>query len=157
EAGRPPSESEDPAAADRAPFVKICGITESGGLRAAIRAGADAIGLNFVPGTRRALEVEEAAAPPVEARSLRHARTGGQSPVIVGIFSDVSAAEVREISQRVGLEAVQLSGREDPAFLAQIPLPVVKVVHLNDAPSGGEYHAEKLADGAVAKARAYLA
>ena len=46
----------------RAPFVKICGITEPAGLDAAIAAGADAIGLNFVPGTPRALDEAEAAA-----------------------------------------------------------------------------------------------
>jgi tryptophan synthase beta chain len=156
EAARPPSPAEDPAAADREPFVKICGITESGGLRAAIRAGANAIGLNFVPGTRRALHVEEAAALAAEARLLRNAADGAGSPVIVGIFADRPATEIREISQRVGLEAVQLSGREHPAFLAQIPLPVVKVLHLSDAPSGGDYHAEKVADAVVGDARGYL-
>ncbi len=72
EAGRPPSAAEDPAAADRTPFVKICGITESGGLRAAIGAGADAIGLNFVPGTRRALERRRGSS----RWRTRHARFG---------------------------------------------------------------------------------
>jgi tryptophan synthase beta chain len=157
EAGRPPSFAEDPAAEDRAPFVKICGVTESAGLRAAIGAGADAIGLNFVPGTRRALEVDEAAALAAEARTLRSARGGGSAPMIVGIFADRPTTEVNEIANRVGLEVVQLNGKEEPASLAQVPLPVVKVLHLADAPSGGEYHAEKVADEAVARARRYLA
>ena len=42
--------------------VKICGITDAAGIEAAVRAGADAIGLNLVPGTPRALELSEAAA-----------------------------------------------------------------------------------------------
>ena len=47
---------DDPAVADRLPFVKICGVTDGArhpGRRPA--AGADAIGLNLVPGTPRAL------------------------------------------------------------------------------------------------------
>ncbi len=51
---------DDPAVADRIPFVKICGVTDADGVRAAIRAGADAIGLNVVAGTPRALSHDEA-------------------------------------------------------------------------------------------------
>ena len=58
-AGRQPA---DPANLDRIPFVKICGITDAAGIEAAVRAGADAIGLNLVPGTPRALQLSEAAA-----------------------------------------------------------------------------------------------
>src|SRR4051812_15277513 len=56
-AGAPP---DDPVEASRAPLVKICGIADAAGIEAAIRAGADAIGLNLVPGTPRALELDEA-------------------------------------------------------------------------------------------------
>src|SRR4029079_7409092 len=58
EAGAHP---DDPVEAARGPLVKICGITDAAGVEAAIRARADAIGLNLVPGTPRALELEEAA------------------------------------------------------------------------------------------------
>ena len=47
-AGEPPA---DPVEASRAPFVKICGVTDPAGVQAAIRSGADAIGLNLVAGT----------------------------------------------------------------------------------------------------------
>src|SRR6188472_392058 len=46
---------DDPVEASRAPFVKICGIVDEAGVEAAVRAGVDAIGLNLVPGTPRAL------------------------------------------------------------------------------------------------------
>ena len=58
-AGRDPV---DVTAAARAPFVKICGVTDEAGILAAVRAGADAIGLNFAPGTPRALSIEEGVA-----------------------------------------------------------------------------------------------
>ena len=45
------------------PFrVKICGITRSADARAAVAAGADAIGLNFVVGSPRFLTTEQGAA-----------------------------------------------------------------------------------------------
>ncbi len=41
---------DDPGSAHRIPLVKICGIVDDAGLDAALAAGADAIGLNFVAG-----------------------------------------------------------------------------------------------------------
>ena len=56
-AGRLP---DDPANRAATALVKICGITDAEGVLAAVRSGADAIGLNLVPGTPRALELKEA-------------------------------------------------------------------------------------------------
>ena len=52
----PARRPDDPANVARRPFVKICGVTDAEGVLAAVRAGADAIGLNLVPGTPRALD-----------------------------------------------------------------------------------------------------
>ena len=60
----------DGAEVARAPFVKICGITDEAGIRAALAAGADAIGLNLVPGTPRELSLAEAANLATVARSI---------------------------------------------------------------------------------------
>ena len=57
------------------PFVKICGITDAAGSRAAVAAGADAIGLNLVPGTPRALSLDEAANLATVARSIASDRS----------------------------------------------------------------------------------
>ena len=73
-AGRDPI---DIAAAARAPFVKICGVTDAAGILAAIRAGADAIGLNFAPGTPRALSIEEGAELATARPGRRHRRSTG--------------------------------------------------------------------------------
>ncbi|MDQ3128176.1 MAG: hypothetical protein M3Q66_06935, partial [Chloroflexota bacterium] len=58
-AGRQP---DDLANVARRPFVKICGVTDEAGALAAVRARADAIGLNLAIGTPRALALDEAVA-----------------------------------------------------------------------------------------------
>ncbi len=52
---------DDPANVARRPLVKICGVGDAGSALAAAALGADAIGLNLVPGTPRELSVAEAA------------------------------------------------------------------------------------------------
>jgi tryptophan synthase beta chain len=126
-AGGVPGPGVDPAADGRAPFVKICGITEATGLAAAIEAGADAVGLNFVPGSKRRLDEHEAAALIATARA---ATAPGDGPLIVGIFADRPAGEVAAVAARLGLDAVQLHGHERPADLDRIQLPVLKVLHV---------------------------
>ena len=66
-AGRLPA---DPANRAATAFVKVCGITDAEGVLAAVRSGADAIGLNLVPGTPRELTLAEAVALARVARSL---------------------------------------------------------------------------------------
>ncbi len=107
-AGRPPSPAEDPAAHGRRPFVKICGITEADGLRAAIKAGADAIGLNLVPGTKRALTEAEAGALAHLAWLEGSGAEAAARPRVVGIFADRDPADVAATAARLGLDAVQL-------------------------------------------------
>jgi tryptophan synthase beta subunit len=129
-AGSVPAPGVDPAADGRTPFVKICGITEPIGLAAALAAGADAIGLNFVPGTPRALTEDEAA---ILIAAARAADAPGSGPLIVGVFADRPAREVAALAARLGLDAVQLHGHERPADLDGIPLPVLKVLHVPPA------------------------
>ncbi len=85
--------------------VKICGVTTAEDARYALENGADALGLNFVPGTPRCLDAGTAAAlsaalPPFGAR--------------VGIFVDEPPERVETIFREVGLDAVQLHGEETP-------------------------------------------
>ncbi len=107
-AGRPPTAGEDPAAEDRAPWVKVCGITDARGLAAAIAAGADAVGLNLVAGTPRCLEEGEARALAELARALQG--PDGR-PLLVGVVGDVEPADAAALAARIGLDALQWSGR----------------------------------------------
>jgi tryptophan synthase beta chain len=131
----------DLAAADREPEVKICGIVDDEGVRAATAAGADYIGLNLVRGTPRALAPERAAALAVYARSLP-----GQIPRVVLVTADATQTEMATWTAAIDPDIVQLSGNET---VDGTPIPVRtswKVVR-----AGAD------ADGALAEAKAWRA
>jgi tryptophan synthase beta subunit len=100
-------------------LVKVCGVTRLEDLREALGAGVDAIGLNFVPGTPRALDEERALALSSAARghTLR-----------VGVFRDAARERVLELVERIGLDVVQLHGAESPEYAASLPVPVIKAL-----------------------------
>lgn len=100
-------------------FVKICGITRPADAIAAVDAGADAIGLNFVATSRRCIDVEAARA--ILAVVPDHVMT-------VGIFRDHLATEVLEITGALGLDAAQLHGDEPPEFTAVVAAGVETVI-----------------------------
>ena len=99
---------DDPANVARRPFVKICGVTDEAGVLAAVAAGADAIGLNVVAGTPRALELAEAA---VLARLARTAG-GGHPPLVVAITADAGPDLLAAMLAAFDPDVVQLSGNE---------------------------------------------
>jgi tryptophan synthase beta subunit len=149
-AGRPPA---DPANLAATPIVKICGVTDADGILAAVRAGADAIGLNLVPGTPRALSLAEAVDLRRVAQALA-AQTGGRSPAIVAVTADLGSELIGEIVAALDPDAVQLSGSEAPASIAAVGRPAWKVIHLpKDEPEDVPAAAEPI----VELAREYLA
>lgn len=89
--------------------VKICGLTRAEDIRAAVAAGADAVGFVFVPGTPRAVS-------PVSAAELR--RQVPPFVTVVGLFVNESPDRIRATVEAVGLDAVQLHGEETPAMAA---------------------------------------
>ena len=119
-AGRMPA---DLAADDREPEVKICGIVDEDGVRAACAAGADYIGLNLVAGTPRALDVAQAAALARYARALP-----GRTPRLVLITADATQPEIDGWVAAVDPDIVQLSGREAIDGHAHPQRPFWKVV-----------------------------
>ncbi len=129
-AGRPPA---DPASRAREPFVKICGVTDVAGIDAAVRSGADAIGLNLVPGTPRALELSEAIALAAHVRTVA---SPAARPAIVAITVDRSPEHLREIGAALDADAIQLSGSEPTTTVVALDRPAWKVVHLRAAGTG---------------------
>ncbi|TMD27401.1 MAG: tryptophan synthase subunit beta, partial [Chloroflexi bacterium] len=148
-AGAPP---DDPANRAAIAFVKICGITDADGMRAAVRAGADAVGLNLVPGTPRELAIDEAVELARVGRSIP--RPTGGAPTIVAVTADASADRLEEIVARLDPDVVQLSGREPPELLARIGRPAWKVLHL---PAEEPSDVDAVAAAVVAAGRRYLA
>ena len=127
-AGRPP---RDPANLARTAWVKICGVTSEADVLAAVRAGADAIGLNVVPGTPRALAPTEAAAL---ARVARAAAPPDRRPAVVMITVDGSADSLNELAAVVDADVVQLSGSEPPSLIPRLTRAAWKVLHLPPDP-----------------------
>ncbi len=117
----------DLGAEARRPLVKICGVTDADGVLAALSAGADAIGLNLVPGTPRALEPAEAAAL---ARLARAASSDGRRPAVVAVVADAAPATLRALVATVDPDTVQLSGGEPPEAIPAVGRAVWKVLHL---------------------------
>ena len=103
--------------------IKICGLTAAADVAAAVAAGADAVGVVLAPSPRRVtLEQAEAAlvaVPPLVSR--------------VGVFVDPSLEEMREAVDRLGLDFVQLCGKESPGLCAGAPVGVLKVMHVGTA------------------------
>jgi phosphoribosylanthranilate isomerase len=103
--------------------VKICGITRPEDALHAENAGADALGLNFVPGTKRFLTLERAR----EVLSVL-----GPFVARVGVFQNASLETVLETVQTLGLNVAQLHGHETDAFALEVQriVPVVRAVKL---------------------------
>lgn len=104
--------------------VKICGVKRFEDVQAAVEAGADAIGFNFVPSSPRFLSLEEAAllarfVPPFVAR--------------VGVWVNPRREEMEPILSLLPLEAIQLHGEESPEFCASFsPRPVLKALRVRE-------------------------
>ena len=105
--------------------VKICGIGTPEDACVAAEAGADFIGMVFVPERHRRI-TPDAAKDIVEAvRDMN-----GPAPRMIGLFADQPLEEVNETIAHCGLDSVQLCGKENVAFAAAVECQVIKVVHV---------------------------
>ena len=107
--------------------VKICGFQSAEAAIAAVDAGADAIGLVFVPSARRRLSLESAE----ELLAGVRAHAGDGMPKVVGLFADQPADEVNAHVERLGLDAVQLCGSEGMGYCKAMTAPVYKVIAID--------------------------
>jgi phosphoribosylanthranilate isomerase len=106
------------------PRVKICGITRLEDAEAALRLGAEFLGLNFYAGSPRAIDVASAA---------RLRRGIGDRARVVGVFVNHPAAEVERIAAAVGLDLLQFHGDEGPAAVAPFASRAIKVFRITGA------------------------
>ena len=112
--------------------VKICGVRRLEDALVAAEAGADFIGLVFVPGRPRRLEIDEARAIVEGLRA-----SGDGPPQVVGLFADQPLAEVNDTIRACGLDLVQLCSNESLEYCRQTEAGVIKVLHVPGGQSGG--------------------
>jgi phosphoribosylanthranilate isomerase len=96
--------------------VKVCGTRSYEDARAALDAGAWAVGFVFHPPSRRFIEPEEAA---------RIARRLPADALKIGVFVDAPLDAVNATVKIAGLGGVQLHGTEDEAYAASVEADVV--------------------------------
>ena len=105
--------------------IKICGITNLEDAKAAVRFGADQIGLNFYPRSPRYVTVEQA---------RRIAETVTSKAASVGVFVNASLQGIAEIARTVALDAIQLHGDETADFIKELRdetgLKVIKAIRV---------------------------
>ena len=114
------------------PRVKICGITRLEDVEAALRLGADFLGLNFHAGSPRSIGIAEAA---------RLRRRAGDRARVVGVFVNHPPEEVRRIDAAVGLDLLQFHGDEGPPAIEPFAARAIKVFRVTGPLPHGEISA----------------
>jgi len=101
--------------------IKICGLTRPDDVRAAVDAGADAIGLVFYPPSPRHVALDQAAT-----------LAGLIPPFVttVGLFVNASEAQVRRVLDAVPLHMLQFHGDESEAECARYGRPWIKAARM---------------------------
>ena len=141
-----------------APLVKICGIRSADEALMCVSAGADMLGLMFVPSSKRHISVAIAqqicsvigstsglTQLPLDPPSFNswspwfttHAtHLTRRRPLIVGVFQNQSLDEISSVLDVVPLDMIQLHGDEPVEWARFLPVPVIKVFHIK--PSGDD-------------------
>ncbi|MDP5228172.1 MULTISPECIES: phosphoribosylanthranilate isomerase [Arthrobacter] len=106
-------------------FVKVCGLSTPDSVRAAVDAGAHAVGFVLTPSPRQ-VSAEQARAllaeVPVEVAA-------------VGVFRHESIAEAAELAEEAGLSWIQLHGERTPQevdALQERGFSVIRAVRMDD-------------------------
>ena len=101
--------------------VKICGVTRLEDALRAARLGADALGFNLWPGSRRYVA-------PAAARAI----VDRLPPFVtaVGVFVNQPPTEVLAAAAESGVAVVQLHGDEPPEDCNGYPIPAIKAVRV---------------------------
>ena len=108
--------------------VKICGLSTSTTLQAALEAGADFVGLMFYPKSPRNVSLEHAAVLATQAKGRAK---------IVAVVVDADDALLKSIMNSAKPDFIQAHGSETPQRIAEIKnqtgARVIKVIKVKDA------------------------
>lgn len=103
--------------------VKICGLTSVEDAILASQLGADGVGLNFYPSSKRFISVTEA---------VHICRALPALVSAVGLFVNPTEAEVESILKQVHLDCLQFHGDETPQFCGSFGLPYMKAIRVRE-------------------------
>ncbi len=92
--------------------IKICGVTNADDARAAIGAGADALGINFYPSSKRFVDRNIA---------MQIGEVVPSDATKVGVFVNHSASEIRNVVESLRPAYIQLHGDEPATLLPELP------------------------------------
>jgi phosphoribosylanthranilate isomerase len=104
--------------------VKICGVTTVDQALACAKLGADAIGVNFVEGSPRRVDVKT-------ARAI--ATAVGSRALVVGVVANMSVPAMRTFVDETGVGCLQLHGDEPPGDVAALLPHAYKAVRVGRA------------------------
>eukprot|EP00529_Nitzschia_sp_RCC80_P015805 CAMPEP_0113489628 /NCGR_PEP_ID=MMETSP0014_2-20120614/26627_1 /TAXON_ID=2857 /ORGANISM="Nitzschia sp." /LENGTH=712 /DNA_ID=CAMNT_0000383371 /DNA_START=93 /DNA_END=2231 /DNA_ORIENTATION=- /assembly_acc=CAM_ASM_000159 len=148
-------------------LVKVCGVTNPEDALVACQAGANLVGVIFVPKSKRCVSTDQAQAvvdtvrkfgERKSAESLRLVDSTNQSalsqlvantrsleeaarrPLVVGVFQNQSPEFIREMVDTCGLDLVQLHGKEgmEAANININGVPAIRVVDIEVDPETGK-------------------
>ncbi|EGO00892.1 hypothetical protein SERLA73DRAFT_87230 [Serpula lacrymans var. lacrymans S7.3] len=148
----------------QAPLVKICGIRTEEEAIAAADAGADLLGLMFVPSSKRRISLpiareislaihnslgsrssaasatqrDELVNEPWFATHAHRLANQPRRPLLVGVFQNQSLSDILDAVASAQLDMVQLHGSEPLEWAKHIPVPVIRAFHVGPQGSGLE-------------------
>jgi len=111
--------------------IKICGITSLDDALLAARLGADALGFNFWPGSKRFID-------PDAARGIVDRLPPWVTPV--GVFVNQPPTEVLAAAARAGVGTVQLHGDEGWDDVNGFAIPAIKALRVAGPESLADMH-----------------
>jgi phosphoribosylanthranilate isomerase len=107
--------------------IKICGVTNANDARAAVDAGADALGINFYPPSKRFVDF-------AVARQI--AEVVPDNVAKVGVFVNHSLREIRDALESLRPAYIQLHGDEPAEFLSDLPAQIQIIRAYRCGPNG---------------------
>ena len=122
--------------------VKICGVRTVEAALAASKAGADFLGFNFAPVSKRRVEPEAA------RRAIEACSQLARAPKMAGVFVNQTLVEVADIARELRLDYVQLSGDEDADYCAAVAARAKLIKSVRLAEPGARDRVEKLGGSA---------
>lgn len=101
--------------------VKICGITRPEDALLAASLGADALGLVFYEGSKRAVSLQQA----LQIRQVLPAFVS-----LVGLFVNADRKQVMGIINELHLDCLQFHGDEDAVYCQSFAMPYIKAIRV---------------------------